>query len=204
MANSVRYLEKNENDRSPALSLLGNQNQLSRVHAVNREPTARKDIRHPPASANTATKGTPITEDRVANAITPPTTWARRAGGTESATAAMLFGGIMPLPSPVTTLRAIKVSRLGAMADAKTPTESNESPVNATGRLPKESDIGPTATTETAHAANVTVANCPATFTEVLNSVAIATNNGANINDALWVPNIPKATAARNRRWIID
>jgi hypothetical protein len=116
----------------------------------------------------------------------------------------MLLGGIMPPPSPVTTLRAIKVPRLGAKTDARTPTESNESPVKATGRLPKESDIGPTATTETPHAANVTVASCPATATEVLNSVAIATNNGANINDALWVTNIPKTTAARNRCWLID
>ena len=63
----------------------------------------------------------------------------------------------MPPPSPVTALMAIKVSMLGAKADAKTPMESNDSPANATGRLPKESDMGPTATTETPHAANVTV-----------------------------------------------
>ncbi len=82
----------------------------------------------------------------------PPIIWARRAGGTESATAAMLLGGIMPPPSPVTTLRAIKVPRFGAKADANTPMESNVSPVNATGRLPKESAIGPTVTTDTPHA----------------------------------------------------
>ena len=132
-----------------------------------------------------------------------PTAWARRAGGTESATAAMLLGGIMPAPSPVTTLSAISDSRLGAKADAKTPTESNESPDNATSRLPKESDSGPTVITETAHAANVTVASCPATATEVSNSAAMETNNGANINDALWVANSPTATAARKRRWFI-
>ena len=134
----------------------------------------------------------------------PPIIWARRAGGTKSATAAMLFGGIMPPPSPVTTLRAIKVPRFGAKADANTPMESNVSPVNATGRLPKESDNGPTVTTDTPHAANVAVASCPATATKVSNSLAIATNNGANINDALWVKNIPKATAVRNRRCLID
>jgi len=105
----------------------------------------------------------------------------------------------MPPPSPVTTLKAIRVPRLGAKADAKTPMESNESPVNATGRLPKESDTDPTATTETAQAAYVAVASCPVTATEVSNSVAIATNSGANINDALWATNIPTATAARKR-----
>ena len=110
----------------------------------------------------------------------------------------------MPPPIPVTTLRAIKVPRLGAKADANTPMESNESPVKATGLLPKESDMGPTDTTDTAHAANVAVASCPATATEVSNSVAMATNNGANINDAVIVVNSPTATAARKRNWFID
>ena len=203
MANSVRYLEKKEKDRSPAPSLLGNQNQLSRAHAANREPMTRKGSRQPPKSAATATKGTPITEDREVNAISPATVCARRAGVTESATAARLLGGIMPPPSPVTTLRAIKIPRLGAKADAKTPIESNESPINATGLLPKESDNGPTDTTDTAHAENVAVASCPATATEVSNSAAMATNNGANINDALMVTNSPTATAARKRNWLI-
>ena len=164
----------------------------------------RKGSLQPPDSATTATKVTPITEDREVNAISTPTAWARRAGDTESATAARLLGGIMPPPIPVTTLRAIKVPRLGAKADANTPMESNESPVKATGLLPKESDMGPTDTTDTAHAANVAVASCPATATEVSNSVAMATNNGANINDAVIVVNSPTATAARKRNWFID
>ena len=204
MANNVRYLEKKENDRMPAPSLLGNQNQLSSAHAAEREPITRQGSRQPPESATTATKGTAITEDRQENAISTPTAWARRAGDTESATAARLLGGIMPPPIPVTTLRAIKVPRLGAKADANSPIESNESPVKATGLLPKESDMGPTDTTDTAHAANVAVASCPATATEVSNSVAMATNNGANINDAVIVVNSPTATAARKRNWFID
>ena len=92
---------------------------------------------------------------------------------------------------------------MGAKAEANTPMESNESPVKATGLLPKESDMGPTDTTDTAHAANVTVASCPATATEVSKSVAMATNNGANINDAVIVVNSPTATAARKRSWLI-
>ena len=94
----------------------------------------------------------------------------------------MPFGGIMPPPSPVNTLRAIRVPRFGAKAEARTLMESKESPVNATGLLPKESDKGPTETTDTAQAANVAVATCPATATDVSKSAAMATNNGANIN----------------------
>ena len=181
----------------PGSTIVGNQRQLRRAHAVERERITRKGSGQTPESATTDTKSTPNTEDRKANASSAPTAWARRAGDTESATAARLLGGIMPPPIPVTTLRAIKVPRLGAKADANTPMESNESPVKATGLLPKESDMGPTDTTDTAHAANVAVASCPATATEVSNSVAMATNNGANINDAVIVVNSPTATAAR-------
>ena len=109
----------------------------------------------------------------------------------------------MPPPNPVTTLRATKVPRLGAKADANTPMASNESSVKATGLLPKESDMGPTDIAETAQAANVAVASWPATATEVSNSVAMATNNGANINDAVIVVNSPTATAARKRNRLI-
>ena len=109
----------------------------------------------------------------------------------------------MPPPSPVTTLRAIKIPRLGAKAEANTPIERSVNPARATGLRPMESDKGPTVTTETAHAAKVTVASCPVTATEVSNSVAKSTNNGANINDALMVTNSPTATAARKRNWLI-
>jgi len=184
MANRVGYLEKNEKDLNPAPSLVGNQSRFNRVHAANRPPMTKKGSRHPPDSAPIATKGTPITEERVANAINPLTAWARRAWGTVSATAAMLLGGIMPPPSPVTTRRAIKIPRLGAKAEARIPMVSNESQINATGRLPNESDTEPTATTETAHAANVTVASCPVTATDVSNAAAMGANNGTNMNDA--------------------
>ena len=43
-----------------------------------------------------------------------------------------------------------------------------------------------------------------ATATEVSNAVAMGTNNGASISNALWVANSPRATAARNRCWLID
>ena len=175
---------------------------MSSAQAANIEPITKNGNRHPPESAANATKGMPITADRVANAISPPTVRERRAGVKESATAAMLLGGIMPPPRPVTALNAIKVPRLGAKADANILMASNVSPINATGRLPKESDNGPTATTEIPHAANVAVASCPATATDVSNSVAKATNNGANIRFALWVKSSPNATAAMNRRWL--
>ena len=74
-----RYLEKNEKDLSLVTAPLGNQNQLSTAQAAKSEPTVTKEIRQPPRSAAKATKGTPITEDNVVNAIRPPTIFARRA-----------------------------------------------------------------------------------------------------------------------------
>jgi hypothetical protein len=111
----------------------------------------------------------------------------------------MLLGGIMPPPSPEIALRAIKVPMLGAKAEAKTLTVSNVSPINATGRLPNESDKGPTETTEKPHAANVTVLSCPATETEVLKSAAMATSSGANIKEVLMVAKSPKPTETMKR-----
>jgi len=78
-ANRDRYLEKNEKDLSRAPSPFGNQNQLSTAQAAKSEPTATNDTRQPPRSAAKATKGTPITEDNVVNAISPPTIFARLA-----------------------------------------------------------------------------------------------------------------------------
>lgn len=111
----------------------------------------------------------------------------------------MLLGGIMPPPSPEIALRAIKVPMLGAKAEAKTLTASNVSPINATGRLPNESDKGPTETTEKPHAANVTVLNCPATEIEVSKSAAMATSSGANIKEVLMVAKSPKPTETMKR-----
>jgi len=45
------------------------------------------------------------------------------------------------------------------------------------------------------------VATCPATATDVSNSSAIATNNGANIRDELDVEKNARATAAMKRFW---
>ena len=115
----------------------------------------------------------------------------------------MPLGGIMPPPSPVNTLRTMRVPRFGAKADANTLIERKESPVNATGRLPKESDNGPTETTDTAQAAKVAVATCPATATDVSKSSAMATNNGANINAVPCVAKNAMATAAKKRVWFI-
>lgn len=198
-ANRSRYREKNVKVRGLAASFFGNQNQLSTMQAVKREPITRNGKRQLPKSAINATAGTPITADKVVNEITVPTARASRAGGTTSTTAAMPLGGIIPPPSPVTTLVTIKVSRLGANAEAKTPTASSDSPASATGRRPSESDKGPTETTDMAQAAKVAVPTCPATATDRSNSAAISTNNGANINDELWVKKKARATAAKNR-----
>ena len=73
--------------------------------------------------------------------------------------AAMLLGGIMPPDRPVTTRNARRTPNVGAKADAKTLMDKKVSPVTATERLPKESEIGPTEITETAHAAKVTAAS---------------------------------------------
>ena len=48
---------------------------------------------------------------------------------------------------------------LGAKAEATTEMKSNSIPARATGRRPKESDNGPTDTTERLHAAKVAVAS---------------------------------------------
>ena len=161
----------------------------------------RNGTLQPPRSANMATAGTPLPEDKVVNAINIPTTRARRSGGVASAMAAMPLGGIMPAPSPVDILAAINNSRLGANADAKTPVASSDNPVSATGRLPSESDRGPTQNKDTPQAANVAVATCPEIDTDVSNSAAISTSNGANISAEAWVEKNAKATAAKKRVW---
>ena len=50
---------------------------------------------------------------------------------------------------------------LGAKADPSIETSTISTPARATGRLPKESASGPTATMETARAAKDAVFNCP-------------------------------------------
>ena len=109
----------------------------------------------------------------------------------------------MPPPRPVTTLVTINVSRFGANAETNTPDARSDNPASATGRRPNESDKGPTETTDTAQAANVTVATCPAIETDTSNSAAMSTNNGASIRDELWVEKKAMATAAKNRFWFI-
>ena len=118
-----------------------------------------KGTRHPPPLVRMATNGTPTTPDKDATAIRSPNAFALFAGDSTSATAAMLLGGIIPPQSPVTILNANNVSKFGAKLDANTLIPNNPMPAIATGRLPKESDMGPTEITDKAHAANVAAAN---------------------------------------------
>ena len=69
---------------------------------------------HPPPLVMMATKGTPTTPDKDATAIKSPNAFALSAGGSTSATAAMLLGGIIPPQSPVKILNANNVSKFGA------------------------------------------------------------------------------------------
>ena len=115
--------------------------------------------RHPPPLVMTATRGTPTTPDKDATAIRSPNAFALFAGDSTSATAAMLLGGIIPPQRPVTILNANNVSKFGAKLDANTLMPRKPIPATATGRQPKESDMGPTEITDKAQAANVAAAN---------------------------------------------
>ena len=170
---------------------------------MSREPITANGTLQPPTLVMTATKGTPITPDKEANAIRSPNALALFAGVKMSATAAMLLGGIMPPVNPVTTLNAIKTPKLEAKLDAKTLIPSKPSPATVTGFRPKESEIDPTEITEMAQAANVTAANCPAAATDMSNSLDRSTKSGASMSPTLWVRNIAEPVSARNRVWLV-
>ena len=89
----------------------------------------------------------------------PLTACARLSGDITSDRTPTEVGGSMPAASPVSTRSARKTSMFGAKADAITDTTSSNRPTSITGRRPNESDSGPAVTKETAHAANVAVAN---------------------------------------------
>jgi len=74
---------------------------------------------------------------------------------------------------------------LGAKLDAKTLEPKRVNPITATGRLPNESEIGPTDKTEMAQAAKVAAAICPAAVTDTSKSAAKSTNRGASISETL-------------------
>ena len=149
----------------------------------------------------TATSGTPITPDNAATAMRSPNALALAAGVRTSATAAILLGGIQPPESPVTIRSASSTPKLGAKLDASTLMPNNPSPATATGRLPNESEIGPTDITETAQAAKVTAANCPAAATDMSKSSAISTRSGASMSPTLCAKNIAAPVTARKRAW---
>ena len=93
----------------------------------------------------------------------------------------------------------ISTPKVGAKLEAMTLAASRVNPMTATGRRPNESDIGPTETTDTAQAANVTAANCPAAATETLNSSDRATKIGESISPTICVDAIPMPVIAKNR-----
>ena len=159
----------------------------------------RNGTRHPPPLAMRATRGTPTTPDNDANAINSPNALALVAGVRTSATAAMLLGGIMPPERPVTTLSASNNPKLEAKLDANTLMPNKPSPATATGRLPNESEIGPTEITEIAQAAKVAAANCPVAAMDTSNSSAKSTKSGANISPTVWVTNIAAPVSTRKR-----
>ena len=119
--------------------------------------------------------------------IMPPTAWALLAGEMTSDTTPTDVGGMVPPPKPPSTLTARNISIFGAKADPSIETRTISTPTRATGRRPKESASGPTATIETANAANEAVFNCPETATETSKSVAISTRSAGTITIAVWV-----------------
>ena len=101
--------------------------------------------------------------------------------------------------NPVSIRNPRSTSKFGAKLDAITLADSNVSPAAATGRLPNESEIGPTEITETAQAANVTAASCPAVATDTSNSSDNSTKSGASMSPTSWAKNIAPPVIARNR-----
>ena len=133
----------------------GYQNQCNTAQTKSKDPFIKNGTFQPPAFATTATAGTPTTPDSEAKAIRTPNALVLLASAITSATPAMLLGGVMPPDKPVMTRNPNETPKVGAKADANTLMDYRVSPATATGRLPNESEIGPTEITETAHAANV-------------------------------------------------
>ena len=156
---SDQYLEKNAQLWTRVPARRGNQSQFVRNTDARNRPETMKANRQPFQSANKATIGTETAEVSALMASRAPIAWARLAGEITSDTAAAALGGSIPPARPVNTLRARSASILGAKADPMTDAERTSKPARATGRRPKESDKGPTETTETPQAAKVAVAN---------------------------------------------
>ena len=178
--------------------LSGNQSQFIRNPNASSSPDTTKTNRQPPRSANTATIGALMAVVTAVIASSALTAWARLAREMTSDNTATALGRRVPPARPVNALNASNVSILGAKADATTATESSSSPPRAIGRRPKESDSGPTETTETPHVAKVAVASCPATATDISKSDAISTSRGGTICTAVNVAKMPSASTARN------
>ena len=184
---SDQYLEKNTQLWARSLLSRGNQTQLAKNPDASSRPEIMKANRQPPKSARRATIGMLMAEASPLMAIMPLTACALLAGEMTSDNTATALGGIVPPPKPVNTLSASRTSRFGAKADARTDTTSRSRPARATGRRSKESDKGPTETTEIAQAPKVAVANCPATAADMSRSVEISTKSGGTIITAFRV-----------------
>ena len=195
---SDRSRERNAKSRTRSLLSAGNQNQLVNSPKASIKPAIRKANLQPPQSAKRAITGTLMAAASTFTDIMPPTAWARLSGEITSASVATALGGSIPPPSPVATLRTKRTSRLGANAEPITETHRTRSPASMTGRRPNESDKGPTEATETAHAAKVAVASCPATGTEISRSPAISTSNGGRKSAAFCPARTASETMVKN------
>ena len=183
---------------------LGNHSQAATRPVALSKPEAINANCHPPQSASTATAGTLTTDASCPTASSEPTVRARLSGEMTSEIAPTKVGGSVPPPRPLKTLSAISVSKFGANADPiRDPTRSSN-PARAMGRRPKESDNGPTEKTDTLQAANVAVANCPATATEICISSDISTSRAGIISVAFMAPKTLMKRHARNRALFVS
>jgi hypothetical protein len=97
----------------------------------------------------------------------------------------------------------ISTMKFGAKAAADMQTPITPRPVKATSRLPKESENGPINGAKIAQEKNVAAANCPATATEVSNSLAMSTSNGPSIKATVLLRNKAAAIMANARAWLV-
>ena len=75
------------------------------------------------------------------------------------------------------------------------------SPINAMRRRPNESEKGPANGAKTAQVKDVAAISCPATATDVSNSLAIPTNKGPSIRATVLFRNSAAAMIEKARSW---
>ena len=75
------------------------------------------------------------------------------------------------------------------------------SPINAMGRRPNESEKGPANGAKIAQEKDVAAVSCPATATDVSNSLAIPTNKGPSIKATVLFRNSAVAMIEKALNW---